>query len=157
MSELLQRARAFIEADVDPQMIAELQALIDAKDERALAERFAGPLEFGTAGLRGLIGAGESRMNRAVVIRATYGLIRALIGTVPEAASRGVVIGCDARRMSDQMKLDAAGVAAALGVKVHLFSHPVPTPVAAFAVKELGAAGGIVVTASHNPPEYNGY
>ena len=157
MSDLIERARAFMEADVDPHTRSELEELISANDQRALAERFAGPLEFGTAGLRGLIGAGESRMNRAVVIRTTYGLIRHVLQSVPNAASRGVVIGRDARHMSPELQQDAAGVAAAMGVRVHFLSGPTPTPIAAYAVKALGAAAGIVITASHNPPEYNGY
>ncbi len=153
----MERVRAFIAGDVDPSTRAELTTLVEAGDRAALAERFAGPLEFGTAGLRGLIGAGESRMNRAVVIRATYGLIEHLLRVVPGAAARGVVIGRDARRMSPELQQDAAAVCKAAGVKVHFLSGPTPTPVAAYAVKALGAAAGIVVTASHNPPAYNGY
>ena len=163
MSDLLQRVRAFADQDVDAAAAAWLVARADAAsagDEGAraeLADAFSGPLEFGTAGLRGLIGPGETRMNRSVVIRATYGLVRHLLAVTPGAAARGVVIGRDGRRMSDVFQQDAAAVCAALGVKVHWLEGTTPTPVAAFAVRHLGAAAGVVVTASHNPPDYNGY
>ncbi|MCK6548127.1 phospho-sugar mutase [Myxococcota bacterium] len=160
---LLERARAFLVGDYDPDTRGELDALItraEHGDAAALAElddRFRGPLEFGTAGLRGLIGAGESRMNRAVVARATYGLVQHLVATVPDAKARGVVIGRDGRRMSLELQRDAAAIAIGLGVRVHLVEPVAPTPVTAFAVKTLGAACGIMITASHNPPAYNGY
>ena len=161
--ELLERARAFLEDDVDPATRSELSALLDraASGEAAaladLEDRFRGPLEFGTAGLRGVIGAGESRMNRAVVIRATAGLVAEVLASVPDARARGVVIGRDGRRLSAEMQRDAAEVIAAAGVPVHFLPGTTPTPLTAFAVRHLGAAAGIVITASHNPPEYNGY
>ncbi len=154
---ILDRARAWRDADPDSDDVAELTALIDAGDLAALEERFAGPLEFGTAGLRGVIGAGESRLNTAVIARATYGLARHLLAAVPGAAERGIVIGRDARRRSEALATVAAEVAAAQGIKVHFLPGTSPTPLVAFAVKELGAAGGATVTASHNPPEYNGF
>src|SRR5690348_13331844 len=101
----MRRAREFIAGDPDPSSKAELTALVDraeagdAAAQKDLEERFQGPLEFGTAGLRGLIGAGESRMNRAVVIRATAGVVAHLIATVPNAKERGLVVGRDGRRM----------------------------------------------------------
>ena len=124
---------------------------------RKLEELFSGPLLFGTAGLRGLMGAGEHRMNRAVVVRATFGLLEVLIESVQDAKNRGLVIGRDARRMSDRFQEDVAEVALAMGVRVHFLPEPAPTPVVAFSVRHLNAAAGIVVTASHNPPDYNGY
>jgi len=158
--DLLARARAWRDADPDPTDRAELTELI-VRAERGetgpLEDRFAGPLEFGTAGLRGVIGAGESRLNTAVITRATYGLVRHLLATIPGAAERGLVIGRDARRRSEALAQCAAEVAAALGMKVHFLPGTSPTPLVAFAVKELRAAGGATVTASHNPPEYNGY
>jgi phosphomannomutase len=154
---LAERVRRFIADDVDPEARAELGRLLDAGDERALTDRFSGPLEFGTAGLRGLIGAGESRMNRAVVIRATKGLVDHVLASVPNARERGIVIGRDARRMSPELQLDAAEVVAGAGVRVHWLEGPTPTPVVAFATSKLGAAAGITITASHNPPAYNGY
>ncbi|MCB9647067.1 MAG: phospho-sugar mutase [Deltaproteobacteria bacterium] len=163
MSDLLERVRTFADRDVDDEAAAWLRARAseaeagDAAARAALDDAFQGPLEFGTAGLRGLVGPGETRMNRAVVIRATWGLVQHLLQVQPDAAARGVVIGRDGRRMSPELQRDAAEVIAALGVKVHWLEGTTPTPVAAFAVKHLGAAAGVVVTASHNPPAYNGY
>jgi phosphomannomutase len=160
---LLDRARAFLAGDFDPDTRAELEALLaraEQSEAAALAdldERFRGPLEFGTAGLRGLIGAGESRMNRAVVARATHGLVTHLVATVPDAKARGLVIGRDGRKMSLEFQRDAAAIALGLGVRVHFIETVAPTPVVAFAVRELGAACGVMITASHNPPAYNGY
>lgn len=158
--DLLARARAWRDADPDLTDRAELSELI-TRAERGetgpLEDRFTGPLEFGTAGLRGVIGAGESRLNTAVITRATYGLVRHLLATIPGAAERGLVIGRDARRRSEALAQCAAEVAAALGMKVHFLPGTSPTPLVAFAVKELRAAGGATVTASHNPPEYNGF
>lgn len=142
--------------DPDPQTRAELQTLM-AEAPGALEDHFRGRLAFGTAGLRGLFGPGPNRMNRLVVREATVGLGRTLRNTVAEAVQRGVVVGYDGRRMSREFAHDAAAVLAALGFKVHLFDRELPTPVAAFAVKHLRAAAGIVITASHNPPDYNGY
>src|SRR5581483_5343988 len=153
-------AQRWIDEDPDYETQQELKRLLEAEDLSAtgLADRFAGTLEFGTAGLRGVLGAGPNRMNRAVVIRATYGLCDALLEDFKdEARTRGVVIGYDGRRMSREFAEDAAGVLAARGVHVHLFTTCSPTPLCAFAAKKLGAVAGIMVTASHNPPEYNGY
>jgi phosphomannomutase len=159
---LEERVRLFISGDPDPNTRKELTDLLSsaAEDPTALAEledRFTGPLEFGTAGLRGPLGAGLARMNRAVVLRATAGLVDYVIKQVPDAKSRGMVIGRDARRMSKELQEEAASVALARGVMVHFIAEPLPTPVTAFAVKELQAAAGVMITASHNPPAYNGY
>lgn len=154
---LFSRARSYLEHDVDAGDRAELESLLDAEAEGELKDRFAGPLRFGTAGIRGLLGAGESRMNRALVLRVTYGLGRYLLATVTDATTRGVAIARDGRHRSDIFQRDAAAVLAALGVRVHWLSGPNPTPLLAFAVKHLSAAAGIVITASHNPPAYNGY
>jgi len=145
--------------DPDPRTVEELRALLARPDLDAtdLADRFAATLEFGTAGLRGVIGAGPNRMNRAVVARATWGVAQELLASVPKAAERGVVVGGDARRMSRELSEDTAAILAAAGIRVVLFREPVPTPLVGFTVKRLGAAAGVVVTASHNPPEYNGY
>ncbi len=157
------RVRAFIQADVDAQDQQELEDLLqqagsgDADAEKALKDRFCGPLQFGTAGLRGLMGAGESRMNRANVLRTTAGTVRYLLQVRPQAKSQGIVIGRDARHRSKNFQRDAAEVALALGVKVYFLDTPCPTPLVAFAVRHLGADLGIMITASHNPPEYNGY
>lgn len=152
-----ERALAWRAQDIDERTVQEVNNLLEAEDWAELADRFSGPLEFGTAGLRGILGAGPNRMNRAVVLRTTAGLARYLKKNVPDAARRGVVVGCDARRMSDEFVLDVASVLAAEGVVAWVFSSPVPTPLTAFATLKLQAAAGVMVTASHNPPEYNGY
>jgi phosphomannomutase len=165
--ELLARAERWLSQDPDADTRAELRALLDRAApgqegrEATLADltnRFAGPLEFGTAGLRALIGAGESYMNRAVVRRTTAGLARYLLEVDAEAArSRGVVIGYDGRVLSREFAEDTACVLAAEGIPSHLSPIPCPTPLTAFAVTHLGAVAGVMVTASHNPPRYNGY
>src|SRR5580698_8555229 len=157
--DLRKTAERWMADDPDPATRDELRALLAQPDLAAtdLADRFAAPLEFGTAGLRGVLAAGPNRMNLAVVVRATWGLAQELLASVPGAAMRGVVVGGDARRMSRQFSEHVAVILAAAGIKVVLFRMPVPTPLVGFAVKSLGAAAGVVVTASHNPPEYNGY
>jgi phosphomannomutase len=161
---LLERAATWLAHDPDPNTKAELSALLDrarAGDAQAsadLAERFLGPLEFGTAGLRGLLGAGESRMNRAVVRRTSFGLGKYLLAEDEAGAKkRGVVVGYDGRRLGPEMAEDTACVLAALGIPAKIVAFKCSTPLLAFAVKELGAAAGVMVTASHNPPAYNGY
>jgi phosphomannomutase len=159
-TELRARAARWIEDDVDPAAQAELRALLARPDLAAtdLADRFAGALEFGTAGLRGVLGAGPNRMNRAVVIRTTHGLARYLLSAGPaDVKVRGVVIGFDGRHMSRELARDTAEVLAAHGLRAHLFDDLAPTPLTAFAIGELGAAAGVMITASHNPREYNGY
>lgn len=155
--ELRRRAEAWQKADPDPATAEELGALLAGDQEAEVADRFRGTLEFGTAGLRGVLGAGPNRMNRAVVIRTTCGLARYLKAQGEEVLKRGVVVARDGRRMSDAFARDAAEVLAAEGIPVHFFEDVAPTPLCAFAVTRLGAAAGVMVTASHNPPEYNGY
>ena len=161
LAELLHRARAWAENDPDLDARAEIDALVSAVDptKTDLADRFAGSLEFGTAGLRGVIGAGPNRINRAVVLRTTHGLAAYLHATCGAAAGaeKGVVIGFDGRRMSRELAEDTACALAGAGVKAMLFADVVPTPLLAFAVAHLGCAAGVMITASHNPPEYNGY
>lgn len=163
MKELFHRVRAYVDQDVDERDREDLRALLDraeSGDSEASSElhdRFSGPLTFGTAGLRGLLGGGESRMNRAVITRTTYGLVRHLIDVVPDAKSRGLVIGRDGRHGSEAFQNDAAEVCAALGMKVHWLEGTVPTPMVAFGVLHLQAAAGVMITASHNPPAHNGY
>ena len=141
---------------LDEQTGAELLAL--EGDEQEIHERFYQDLAFGTGGLRGVIGAGTNRMNRYTVRRATLGYARYLKQTVGEqACSRGVVIAHDNRRMSRVFCMETAGVLAANGIKAYIFDALRPTPELSFAVRRLGAAGGVVITASHNPAEYNGY
>jgi phosphomannomutase len=162
VNELLLRARTWADNDVDPAARAEIDALVAAADPSRtdLADRFAGSLEFGTAGLRGVLGAGPNRMNRAVVLRTTHGLAHYLLATCGGpggGAGKGVVIGFDGRRMSRELAEDTACAFAGAGVKALLFANEVPTPLLAFAVSHLGCAAGVMITASHNPPEYNGY
>src|SRR5688572_24261759 len=154
--EALEYARVWLEEEPDAEMKTELAALIEAGGVE-LVRRFDGRLEFGTAGLRGVIGAGPQRMNRVVVRRATAGLADHLLAQVPDARERGVVIGYDGRRGSRVFAEDAARVLAGQGIRAWLATGVVPTPLCAFAVTDRGAAAGIMVTASHNPPEYNGY
>jgi len=143
--------------DPDPETRRELQALVDQEDVAALEEHFAGTLEFGTAGLRGLLGAGPSRMNRVTVAQATVGLCAWLKREVPDAASRGICVGRDARPKSDVFERDVIEIATGAGIPVWRFGGLAPTPVLAFAVLELQTAAGVMITASHNPPGYNGY
>lgn len=154
--DLDERVAAWLEAEPDADMREELGAL-RAGDADELAARFAGRLEFGTAGLRAPVGAGPLRMNRLVVRQAAAGFLRYLLDHEPDAAQRGVLIGHDARRKSDLFAWDTAGVAAALGVRVMVLDGPVPTPLVSWGLTELGCAGAVVVTASHNPPADNGY
>jgi phosphomannomutase len=153
------RRRVFSWVADDPERATAEEALefVARDEEAALSDRFDAKLEFGTAGLRGLLGAGPNRMNLAVVRRTTAGLCAYLLKQSPDASSRGLVVARDARRGSDAFADEAARVANGMGFVVHFFEEPVPTPVCAFAVEDLGAAAGVMVTASHNPPEYNGY
>ena len=132
---------------------AELRAI--EGDENEIKERFYMDLEFGTAGLRGVIGAGINRMNIYVVRRATQGLANYIIKQ--GGADKGVAIAYDSRHMSPEFAMEAAMTLAANGIKAYKFESLRPTPELSFAVRELGCIAGINITASHNPPEYNGY
>ena len=153
-SDLIARAREWAEHDPDPATKQQVEQLIVADDAVGLGEAFHGPLSFGTAGLRAEIGPGESRMNRAVVIRATAGLVAWLKTKVDNPV---VVVGCDARYGSAEFQRDAAQVIAGAGGTALVLPAQNPTPLTAFAVKQQGADAGIMVTASHNPPKDNGY
>ena len=173
-------AEAWISDDPDPGDRAELQALLErasGSDEDAdaasaeLRDRFSGRLEFGTAGLRGAVTAGPNRMNRAVVRAATAAVAGWLLGQDPARGAAGasggaaqptgeavrVVVGCDARHRSAEFADEAARVLAGAGIGVHLLPRPGPTPLLAFAVRHLSAQAGIMITASHNPAQDNGY
>ncbi|MER5959966.1 phospho-sugar mutase [Streptomyces sp. NPDC056121] len=154
-TELLARAEAWLAEDPDPETREELAKLIESADTKALAERFAGTLQFGTAGLRGELGAGPMRMNRSVVIRAAAGLA-AYLKSKGEAGGL-VVVGYDARHKSADFARDTAAVMTGAGLRAAVLPRPLPTPVLAFAVRHLGAVAGVEVTASHNPPRDNGY
>ncbi len=165
--ELRREVSAWLADDPDERDRAELSALLrtatgpacDDTEQAAaeLTDRFAGRLEFGTAGLRGAVAAGPNRMNRAVVRGTTAALAGWLLYIDPAAADAGVVIGCDARHRSEEFAQEAARVLAGAGIAVHLLPPRQPTPLLAFAIRHLAAAAGIMITASHNPPADNGY
>jgi phosphomannomutase len=156
---LLDTARAWLAEDPDPATAAELEALIakteagdtDAADE--LADAFDGTLQFGTAGLRGRLGPGSNRMNRVVVARAAAGLAAYLVAH----GGRSVVVGYDARRNSKVFACDTAAVMSGAGISAMVLPSALPTPVLAFAIRELGCDAAVMVTASHNPADDNGY
>ncbi|TDC10441.1 phospho-sugar mutase [Nonomuraea longispora] len=148
---VLREAREWLSQDPDPDTRAELTRLIEEDDLAALEDRFGARLEFGTAGLRGELGAGPNRMNRVTVMRAASGLATVL------GPGKHVVIGYDARHKSDVFARDTAAVLTGAGVHASLLPSTLPTPVLAFAVRHLGADAGVAVTASHNPPRDNGY
>ena len=133
---------------------AELAALTDEKD---IEYRFGKNLEFGTAGMRGLIGLGTNMMNVYTVMQATQGLCEYIKSLGGKAAKRGVVISYDTRRCSYEFACAAALVLVSNGIKAHLFTEVHPVPMLSYAVRTLKAVAGIMITASHNPKEYNGY
>jgi phosphomannomutase len=165
-ADLQARAQAWIAEDPDPGDRAELRALLTGsagagEPSRAaaaeLTDRFAGRLEFGTAGLRGGVGAGPNRMNRAVVRATTAALARWLQQRRPGAAKAGVVVGWDARHRSAEFAEEVTSVLSGAGFRVHVLPGRCPTPLLAFGVRHLSAAAGVMITASHNPPTDNGY
>lgn len=154
--QLIRQAERWLADDPDPKTAAELAVLIEKTrrgDGALLAEAFDGNLAFGTAGLRGRLGPGSRRMNRVVVARAAAGLAAYL----QKNGGRSVVIGYDARHNSDIFARDTAEIMAGTGLSAMLLPRPLPTPVLAFAIRHLDASAGVMVTASHNPPQDNGY
>lgn len=152
---LTARAKAWLAEDPDAETREELAKLIDAEDTAELTARFSGTLQFGTAGLRGELGAGPMRMNRSVVIRAAAGLAAYLKA---KGQTDGlVVVGYDARHKSADFARDTAAVMTGAGLRAAVLPRPLPTPVLAYAIRHLGAVAGVEVTASHNPPRDNGY
>lgn len=154
MTELADRVRAWIDDDPDPAAQSELRSLVEAGAWDELADRFSATLSFGTAGLRGPLRAGPNGMNLAVVRQAAAGVCAWVSAREPGSL---LVIGYDARRGSDEFARETARVASGVGLRAAVLPRPLPTPVLAFAVKHLGASAGVMVTASHNPPQDNGY
>src|SRR5680860_1390863 len=163
LADVVDRARAWMAEDPDPQTRGELERLVaqvevDPEGEAAadLTDRFAGRLEFGTAGLRGALEAGSKRMNRVVVIRAAAGLASYLTKNGANNTD-SVVIGYDARHNSEIFAHDTAAVMVGAGLNAKVLPRPLPTPILAYATIQLGCVAGVMVTASHNPPQDNGY
>lgn len=154
MTTLTDRARLWLDQDPDDETRTELQQLLDDGDTAALEDQFAERLQFGTAGLRGELGAGPNRMNRVIVAQAAAGLAAYLKQHEDDPS---VVVGYDARYKSERFARDTAEVMQGLGVRAHLLPTHLPTPVLAFAIRHLGVSAGVMVTASHNPPRDNGY
>ncbi|MBE6349334.1 MAG: phospho-sugar mutase [Spirochaetaceae bacterium] len=158
--EIISRAQEYISEEQNEQFKAEVIELLNKKDFTELEDRFYQSLEFGTGGLRGIIGGGTNRMNTLMINKATQGLANYIIKTCTEKAKNGqlsAVIAYDSRRYSDVFAEAAALIFAANGFKTYLFSSLRPTPELSFAIRTLGCDTGVVVTASHNPPQYNGY
>jgi phosphomannomutase len=154
LQSLIKQARDWINQDPDMETISELERLIEASDEQGLSERFGQRIGFGTAGLRGLLGAGPNRMNRVLVSQAAAGISKYLKENFDDPS---VVIGFDARKNSDVFARDSAEIFSGFGIRAYLFEELAATPMVAYAVKSLGASAGVMVTASHNPPGDNGY
>lgn len=154
---MMQAITHWLERDPDPKTREELQYLIDTHEHDELENRFHSRLQFGTAGLRGMVGAGPNRMNRLVIQETATGLGHYLIDHTNDTCKRGVVIGYDGRTDSKQFAHDTASVLTSLGIKVYLTSKVAATPIVAYGIEHFNAAAAVVVTASHNPPEYNGF
>jgi len=154
---MIEQITQWLAIDPDPKTREELQRLIDEKQTLELEDRFRCRLEFGTAGLRGKVGCGPNRMNRLVIQQTATGLGQYLLTQFEDSKQRGVVIGYDGRADSKQFAHDTAAVLTALGIKVYLTHDVAATPIVAFGVKHLNTVAAVVVTASHNPPEYNGF
>ncbi len=150
-----EKAEEWMSRPFDEATVAEIRGLVHEKNEKELTDRFYRNLEFGTGGLRGVVGAGTNRMNIYTVGMATQGLANYIIAS--GRARGGVVIARDSRNMSLEFARETASIMAGNGIPVRFFEDITPTPLCSFAVRKTGATAGVVITASHNPPEYNGY
>ena len=158
--EYLERYNAWLADEfIDDETKEELKSLKIGTDDKEIEDRFYKDLEFGTGGMRGIMGAGTNRMNKYTIGKATLGLANYLLSLYKETTllDRGVVIAYDVRKNSDNFSRIVASVLSSKGIRVYLFDRPVPTPELSFAVRHYNCVAGIVVTASHNPKEYNGY
>lgn len=158
--EILERAAKYIAEEKDDSFRKEVEDLVAKKDMAELEDRFYQSLEFGTGGLRGVMGGGTNRMNTLNISKATQGLANYLIKAFPEEAKNGTLSACvayDSRHNHDKFSDITARVFAANGIKAYLFTSLRPTPELSYAIRILGCKTGVVVTASHNPPQYNGY
>ncbi len=153
---LIAAATRWMDADPDPQTRSEVAAVIASADIGILESMFGGRLQFGTAGIRGRVGPGPMQMNRLLARQTAAGLARHLLVAEPESRNRGVIIGRDARNGSADFLAEMTNVLSHNGIPVHVVDGPAPTPFVAFALRHLNCAAGVVVTASHNPPEDNG-
>lgn len=157
LAQVRSKAEGWLASGYDEQTRAEVQRLLDAEDTTDLVEAFYKDLEFGTGGLRGIMGVGSNRMNRYTVGAATQGLANYLKQAFASLPEISVAIGHDCRNNSDIFARIAAEIFSANGIKVYLFESLRPTPEVSFAIRELGCQSGVMITASHNPKEYNGY
>ncbi|MBO6176040.1 MAG: phospho-sugar mutase [Treponema sp.] len=158
--EILAKAQQYIAEEKDDSFRSQVEELVAKKDMKELEDRFYQSLEFGTGGLRGVMGGGTNRMNTLNISKATQGLANYLIKAFPEEHKKGtlsVAIAYDSRHNHDKFSDITARVFAANGIKAYLFTGMRPTPELSFAIRTLGCKSGVVVTASHNPPQYNGY
>ncbi|MCR5187480.1 MAG: phospho-sugar mutase, partial [Treponema sp.] len=159
-TEILKRAKEYIAAEKDERFSKEVEELIAKEDYTELEDRFYQTLEFGTGGLRGIMGGGTNRMNTLEINKATQGLANYVIKAFPDKAKAGTlsaVVAYDSRNNSDVFAEATALIFAANGIKAYLFSGLRPTPELSYAILQLKAQTGVVVTASHNPKKYNGY
>ena len=151
------RAKEWLSPAFDEETRKEVQAMLDAEDKTALIDAFYQNLEFGTGGLRGIIGAGTNRMNKYIVGMATQGFANYILKAFPGRKDLAVVVGHDCRNNGRMFAESVAAIFSANGIKAYLFESLRPTPEISFAIRQLGAQAGVNVTASHNPREYNGY
>lgn len=157
LAQVTHKAMSWLNGNYDVETKAEVQRLIDNEDKKPLIDAFYKDLEFGTGGLRGIMGAGSNRMNKYTVGSATQGLSNYLLKEFDSLDEIKVVIGHDCRNNSRRFAEIAAGIFSANGIRVYLFEDLRPTPEVSYAIRKLGCQSGIMITASHNPKEYNGY
>ena len=157
LAQVTDKAMSWLKGNYDEETKAEIKQLLNNEDKKPLIDAFYKDLEFGTGGLRGIMGAGSNRMNKYTVGSATQGLSNYLLKEFSELEEIKVVIGHDCRNNSRLFAEIAADIFSANGIKVYLFEDLRPTPEVSFAIRKLGCQSGIMITASHNPKEYNGY